>query len=39
MFDCQNAYGKFAGWSRTATDYLAHELTGILVRTLIWGCI
>lgn len=37
MFDCQNASGEFAGWSRTATDFLVHELTDILVRTMIWG--
>jgi hypothetical protein len=37
MFDCQNASGEFAGWSRTATDLLVHELTDILDRTMVWG--
>jgi Protein of unknown function (DUF3800) len=37
MTECQNSTGQFAGWSRTATDFLAHELTDILIKTGVWG--
>jgi Protein of unknown function (DUF3800) len=37
MTECQNSTGEFAGWSRTATDFLVHELTDILVKTGVWG--
>jgi hypothetical protein len=37
MYDCQNASEEFAGWSRTATDFLVYELTDILLKTGIWG--
>jgi hypothetical protein len=40
MAPCQAADGEFAGWSRTATDYLVHELTNIILRCGVWcyGC-
>src|SRR6266480_260987 len=31
MFECQDSRGEFAGWSRTATDYLVHELSGFII--------
>jgi Protein of unknown function (DUF3800) len=32
MFECQNSVGEFSGWSRTATDFLVHELGDIVLR-------
>jgi hypothetical protein len=32
MFECQNSLGEFSGWSRTATDFLVHELGDIVLR-------
>src|SRR6266508_867733 len=31
MYDCQQLDGEFAGWNRTATDFLVHELGGIIL--------
>ena len=32
MFECQDSRGEFSGWSRTATDFLVHELGGIILK-------
>jgi Protein of unknown function (DUF3800) len=32
MVECQNSLGEFSGWSRTATDFLVHELGDIVLR-------
>jgi hypothetical protein len=37
MVDCQNGTSEFLGWSRTATDFLVHELGDILLKNGIWG--
>jgi hypothetical protein len=37
MYDCQSLAGEFAGWSRTASDFLVHELGNIILRTGLWG--
>jgi hypothetical protein len=37
MWDCQNACGEFEGWSRTATNFLVHELGEIILRKGLWG--
>jgi len=40
MYECHHAKGEFAGWSRTATEFLAHELGQIIIKNGIWayGC-
>lgn len=40
MYECHNALGEFAGWGRTATEFLAHELGQIILRNGLWayGC-
>jgi hypothetical protein len=37
MYDCYNSLGEFSGWSRTATDFLAHELGQIIIKNGIWA--
>ena len=37
MAQCQAADGEFVGWSRTATDFLAHELGDIILRCGLWS--
>jgi Protein of unknown function (DUF3800) len=37
MADCQAAEDEFKGWSRTATDFLVHELGEIVIKTGIYG--
>jgi hypothetical protein len=37
MTDCEAADGEFLGWSRTATDYLVHELGDIILKSGVWG--
>jgi hypothetical protein len=37
MADCQDAREEFQGWSRTATDFLVHELGEIIIKTGLWG--
>ena len=37
MFDCQNGIGEFAGWGRTATDLLVHELQTIILDAALYG--
>jgi hypothetical protein len=37
MTDCQGAYEDFAGWGRTATDFLVHELGTIIIKTGLWS--
>jgi hypothetical protein len=32
MTDCKAGSGEFLGWSRTATEYLVHELVDIILR-------
>jgi hypothetical protein len=36
MAPCQAGDGEFAGWSRTATDFLVHELGGIILKCGLW---
>ena len=36
MYECQNALNEFAGWGRTATEFLAHELGQIIIRNGLW---
>jgi hypothetical protein len=38
MTECQAATGEFSGWSRTATDFLVHELSDIIIRAGLWSC-
>src|SRR5947208_584644 len=38
MFECQDSRGEFAGWSRTATDYLVHELSGFIINANLYSC-
>lgn len=35
MVDCQDARGEFAGWNRTATDFLVHELVQIFNKAML----
>jgi hypothetical protein len=37
MTDCQSGEGEFFGWSRTAREFLAHELGSIILKNGIWG--
>lgn len=37
MYDCYNSRGEFLGWKREATDFLAHELTQIILKTMLRG--
>jgi Protein of unknown function (DUF3800) len=37
MAPCQAADGDFRGWSRTATDFLVHELGQIILRCGLWS--
>jgi Protein of unknown function (DUF3800) len=37
MADCQAGLGEFAGWGRTATDFLVHELGTIILKHMLWG--
>ena len=37
MWDCQSARCEFEGWSRTATDFLVHELGEIILKKGLWG--
>jgi hypothetical protein len=37
MAECQAARGEFAGWSRTATDFLVHELGDIILKCGLWA--
>jgi len=37
MAQCQAADGQFAGWSRTATDFLVYELGNIILRCGLWA--
>jgi hypothetical protein len=37
MTDCQNSDKEFAGWSRTATDFLVHELGQIIIKAGLWS--
>jgi hypothetical protein len=37
MTDCQGARNEFEGWSRTATDFLVHELGEIIIKKGLWG--
>lgn len=37
MFDCQSAINEFQGWSRTATDFLVHELGKIIIQSGIYA--
>jgi len=37
MAQCQAADGEFTGWSRTATDFLVHELGDIILRCMLWA--
>jgi hypothetical protein len=37
MTECQAATGEFAGWSRTETDFLVHELGTIILACGIYG--
>jgi hypothetical protein len=32
MYDCQYGEGEFLGWSRTAREFLIHELGGIILK-------
>lgn len=38
--DCHNSTNEFAGWSRTATDFLVRELADIIIESGVWnrGC-
>jgi hypothetical protein len=38
--DCHNSLNEFAGWSRTATDFLVQELADIIIEAGVWnrGC-
>jgi Protein of unknown function (DUF3800) len=36
MAECQAADGEFLGWSRTATDFLVHELGEIILKCGLW---
>jgi Protein of unknown function (DUF3800) len=40
MYECHNALNEFAGWGRTATEFLAHELGQIIIKYGLWayGC-
>jgi hypothetical protein len=37
MTECQGSHGEFAGWKRTETDFLVHELGRIIVRCGLWA--
>lgn len=37
MTECQAADGEFQGWSRTATDFLVHELGAIILKCGLWA--
>lgn len=37
MAHCQDSRGEFAGWNRVATDFLVHELGGIILQSGVWG--
>jgi Protein of unknown function (DUF3800) len=37
MYDCVQGENEFLGWSRTATDFLVHELGTIILKTGLYG--
>jgi len=37
MWDCNQGIGEFLGWSRTAREFLAHELGQIILKKMLWG--
>jgi hypothetical protein len=37
MANCHASMGEFAGWNRTATDYLVHELGDFILKSAVWG--
>jgi hypothetical protein len=37
MTECQNSLGEFAGWKRVETDYLVHELGGVIIKAGLYS--